>query len=77
MPLSKDTETKKVLKQLKEINLTDNEYKCIRDLIEVLGPFAKVTEYLEGSHYSTMGFMCPAVEKLKNEFAPLVLNKIP
>ncbi|PKY59006.1 hypothetical protein RhiirA4_481407 [Rhizophagus irregularis] len=56
MALSKDTETKKDLKWLKEINLTDDKYKC--------------------SYYSTIGFMCPAVEKLKNEFAPLVLNKI-
>lgn len=74
MALSKDPETKKDLKRLKEINLTDNEYECIRDLIEVLGPFAEVTEYLEGSHYSTMGFMGPAIEKLKKEFAPLASN---
>src|SRR4051812_44890540 len=72
MVLSKDLETKKDLKQLKEINLTDDEYECIKDLIEVLGPFAEVTEYLKSSHYSTMGFMYSAIEKLKKEFAPLV-----
>ncbi|CAB4484562.1 unnamed protein product [Rhizophagus irregularis] len=44
---SKDRDAKEDAKRLKIVNLTNEEWDVIRDLLEILGPFAKLTEKLE------------------------------
>ncbi|CAB5383747.1 unnamed protein product [Rhizophagus irregularis] len=38
--------------------------------LEVLGPFAELTEKLEGTKYATMSYMYPGIAKLKKRFRP-------
>ncbi|GBC39634.2 zinc finger BED domain-containing protein RICESLEEPER 2-like [Rhizophagus irregularis DAOM 181602=DAOM 197198] len=45
--VSKDNNAKEDAKRLNKINLTNNEWDIIRDLLEILGPFAELTEILE------------------------------
>ncbi|RGB33589.1 hypothetical protein C1646_669191 [Rhizophagus diaphanus] len=45
--VSKDPNSKEDVKRLMKINLTNDEWEIIRDLLEVLGPFAELTEKLE------------------------------
>ena len=47
---SKDQNIKKDAKKLQKINLTNDEWEVIRDLLEILGPFAELTETLEGTN---------------------------
>src|SRR5262249_33066183 len=54
---SKDQNSKDDTKRLTKINLTNDEWEIIRDLLEILGPFAKLTETLEGTKYATMSFV--------------------
>ncbi|RGB23335.1 hypothetical protein C1646_677191 [Rhizophagus diaphanus] len=44
---SKDPNSKEDAKRLMKINLTNDEWEIIGDLLEVLGPFTKLTEKLE------------------------------
>ncbi|PKY57950.1 hypothetical protein RhiirA4_430514 [Rhizophagus irregularis] len=53
-----------------KINLTNDEWEIIGDLLEVLGPFAELTEKLEGTKYATMSYMYPGIAKLKKHFRP-------
>jgi hypothetical protein len=68
---SKDRNAKDDAKRLKKINLTSNEWDAIRDLIEILGPFAELTEKLEGTKYTTMSYIYPGITKLKKLFHPV------
>ncbi|EXX65112.1 hypothetical protein RirG_136420 [Rhizophagus irregularis DAOM 197198w] len=45
--MGKDNNAKEDAKRLNKINLTNNEWDIIRDLLEILGPFAELTEILE------------------------------
>jgi hypothetical protein len=65
---SKDRDAKEDAKRLKKINLTNDEWDAIRDLLEILGPFAELTERLEGTKYATMSYIYPGVTKLKKLF---------
>ncbi|GBC12604.1 zinc finger BED domain-containing protein 1-like [Rhizophagus irregularis DAOM 181602=DAOM 197198] len=67
---SKDRNAKDDAKRLKKINLTNNEWDAIRDLLEILGPFAELTERLEGTKYATMSYIYPGITKLKKLFHP-------
>ena len=44
-------------KRLKDINLTDDEWQAIGKLVIILKDFARVTEYLGGSNYTTISLM--------------------
>ncbi|PKY28227.1 hypothetical protein RhiirB3_390894 [Rhizophagus irregularis] len=48
-----DKQAKKDGKQLKDINLTEDEWNAISELISILEPFANATELLGGSQYVT------------------------
>ncbi|PKC02735.1 hypothetical protein RhiirA5_380742 [Rhizophagus irregularis] len=65
---SKDPNSKGDAKRLMKINLTNDKWEIMRDLLEVLGPFAELTEKLEGTKYATMSYMYPGIAKLKKRF---------
>src|SRR3954463_12813601 len=67
---SKDCNVKEDAKRLQKINLTNEEWDVIRDLLEILGPFAELTEKLEGTKYETISYIHPGITKLKNRFQP-------
>ncbi|CAB5197670.1 unnamed protein product [Rhizophagus irregularis] len=58
---SKDPNSKGDAKRLMKINLTNDKWEIMRDLLEVLGPFAELTEKLEGTKYATMSYMYPGL----------------
>lgn len=51
--------------RLSKINLSEDEWIAIKQLIEVLEPFASGTELLEGSKYATISFMYNAITEIK------------
>ncbi|GES83504.1 zinc finger BED domain-containing protein 4-like [Rhizophagus clarus] len=70
--VSKDRNAKDDAKRLMKINLTDDEWNTIRDLLEILGPFAELTEKLEGTKYATMSYIYPGIARLKKRFRPTI-----
>src|SRR3954447_15293866 len=68
--VNKDQNSKEDAKRLTKINLTNNEWEVIRDLLEILGPFAELTETLKGTKYATMSYIYPGIAKLKKCFCP-------
>ena len=67
---SKDHNAREDAKRLKTINLTNDEWDVITDLLEILGPFAELTEILEGTKYATISYIHPGITKLKNKLRP-------
>lgn len=65
--MSRDSDpiTRKDGKRLGKINLSDDEWMAIKQLIKILEPFASGTELLEGSKYATISFMYDAIAELK------------
>jgi hypothetical protein len=53
-------------KRLREINLNEDEWNTIKQLIKILEPFASGTELLEGSNYATISFMYDAIAEITN-----------
>ncbi|CAB4484925.1 unnamed protein product [Rhizophagus irregularis] len=74
--VSKDNNAKEDAKRLNKINLTNNEWDIIRDLLEILGPFAELTEILEGTKYATMSYIYPGIIKLKSMFSPTINSNL-
>jgi hypothetical protein len=66
MSRDSDPTTRKDGRRLSSINLTENEWDAIKQLIKVLEPFASGTELLEGSKYATISFMNDAITNIKN-----------
>ncbi|GBC00939.1 hypothetical protein RclHR1_04000020 [Rhizophagus clarus] len=62
--------SKEDAKRLIKINLINSEWKIIRNLLEILGLFAKLTEKLEDIKYATISYMYPGITKLKKHFCP-------
>jgi hAT family C-terminal dimerisation region len=61
-----DPTTRKDGKRLSEINLVEEEWVAIKQLIKILEPFASGTELLEGSKYATISFMYDAITEITN-----------
>ncbi|CAB4418984.1 unnamed protein product [Rhizophagus irregularis] len=61
-----DPTTRKDGKRLREINLNEDEWDAIKQLIKILEPFASGTELLEGSNYATISFMYDAITEITN-----------
>ncbi|CAG8852558.1 42040_t:CDS:1, partial [Gigaspora margarita] len=55
---------RKDAKRLKEIQLIENEWDLMRDIVNILGPFFEVTEVLGGSEYATFSYMIPSILEL-------------
>ncbi|CAG8786694.1 3706_t:CDS:2, partial [Racocetra fulgida] len=62
--------TKKDGKCLEKINLASKEWSIIEDIMPILGQFAEAIEKLEGSKYSTVSYMYPAIQKIKSNLSP-------
>ncbi|GBC16358.2 zinc finger BED domain-containing protein 1-like [Rhizophagus irregularis DAOM 181602=DAOM 197198] len=74
--VNKDNNAKEDAKRLNKINLTNNEWDIIRDLLEILGPLAQLTEILEGTKYATMSYIYPDIIKLKSMFSPTINSNL-
>jgi hypothetical protein len=61
-----DPTTRKDGQRLAEINLLKEEWDAIKQLIEILQPFASGTQLLEGSKYATISFMYDAITEITN-----------
>ena len=61
-----DPTTRKDGRRLSKINLNEEEWDAIKQLIKVLEPFALGTQLLEGSKYVTISFMYDAITEIKN-----------
>lgn len=44
--------------------LSNEEFKVVQALVELLYPFDKATEILSGSNYATLSIMVPTIEEL-------------
>ena len=68
--IDSDKQAKKDGKRLKDINLTEDEWNAINELIPILEPFANATELLGGSQYATVSFMYPAINVITKGVKP-------
>jgi hypothetical protein len=62
-----DRDSKKDSKRLKEIMITTQEWDLIRNLVDILEPFAEATDYLGGSSYCTYSIINPLIEEIKEK----------
>ena len=61
-----DPITRKDGRRLSKINLNEEEWDAIKQLIKVLEPFASGIQLFEGSKYVTISFMYDAITEIKN-----------
>ncbi|CAG8489150.1 22907_t:CDS:2, partial [Cetraspora pellucida] len=61
LSVSSTSEARKDARRLKEIQLTDNEWDLMQDIVNILGSFFEVTELLGGSEYVTFSYMIPSI----------------
>jgi len=61
--------TKNDGKRLSKINLNEDEWSAIKQLIKILEPFASGTKLLEGSKYATINFMNDVIAKIKKRIS--------
>ncbi|PKC69952.1 hypothetical protein RhiirA1_502946 [Rhizophagus irregularis] len=66
MSRDSDSMTRKDGQRLSKINLSNDEWIAIKQLIDVLEPFASATKLLEGSKYATISFMNDVITAIKN-----------
>ncbi|CAG8541975.1 8817_t:CDS:2, partial [Ambispora leptoticha] len=59
---------------LKSLMITEEEWRVLEELTVLLAPFAKITELLGGSNYSTLSFMWPAITTLTRNCEPISAN---
>ncbi|CAG8560195.1 17814_t:CDS:2, partial [Cetraspora pellucida] len=64
LTISTAPDARKDAKRLKEIQLTDDEWNLMKDLVNILGPFCEVTEVLGGSEYISISYIVPSILKL-------------
>jgi hypothetical protein len=66
--MSRDSDplTRKDGRRLCKINLNDDEWTAIKQLIKILEPFASGTKLLEGSKYATISFIYDVVTEIQN-----------
>jgi len=62
----KDLITQKDKKRLSEINLIEDEWVVIKQLIKILESFASETELFESSKYVTISFIYDAITEITN-----------
>src|SRR5215213_212555 len=70
MLIDPDPSTRRDGKQLKSINLTEDEWQEISKLVKVLKDFAKATEYLGGSKYTTISLMYSVLVIISQKLLP-------
>ncbi|CAG8839212.1 28333_t:CDS:1, partial [Gigaspora margarita] len=60
--------------RLKSLMIIKEEWMVLEELIMILALFAKITELLGSSNYSTLSFMWPAITTLTRNCEPLSMN---
>ena len=70
MSTQSDADTKKDLKRLKEIMLSDDEWKLMKQLTKLLQLFYDATKLLGGEKYATASFMYYVVATLQTKVIP-------
>ncbi|CAB4386300.1 unnamed protein product [Rhizophagus irregularis] len=70
MLIDPDASTRRDGKRLKKINLTENEWQKISKLIIILEDFARATEYLGGSKYTTISLMYSVLTIINQKILP-------
>ena len=76
MSTESDEDTKKDLKRLKEIILSDDEWELMQQLTKLLQPFYDATKLLGGEKYATASFMYYVVATLQVKVFPTGIEKI-
>ena len=74
LSLEDDSESKKDCKKLKNRNLQDYEWDFLNQLIEIFIPIEEATEWLGGQKYCTLSLMYPAINTLKFDYIPDLLE---
>ena len=69
-----DSDSKKDYKRLKQIMLEEKEWDVIKDLIPVLKPFAKTTNYLGNNKYCTYNLIVLILFEIIKQFKSLTKN---
>src|SRR5437764_15278268 len=69
-----DPDSKRDYKKLRQIMLEEDEWDVIKDLIPVLKPFAKATDYLGGNKYCTYSMMVPTLLVIIKQLKLLIEN---
>lgn len=70
MMIDPDPSTKYDGRRLRNINLTEEEWQAIGELIIILEDFAEATEYLGGSKYTTISLMYSILEIISQKLLP-------
>ncbi|CAB5194235.1 unnamed protein product [Rhizophagus irregularis] len=65
---AKDNNVKKDGRRLKSINLTEEEWTFMEELVDLLGLFEEATTFLSGSTYATLSLMHPTISTIKSIF---------
>ena len=76
MSTQSDADTKKDLKRLKEIMLSDDEWKLMKQLTKLLQPFYDATKLLGGEKYATASFMYYVVATLQVKVFPTEIETV-
>ncbi|CAG8798897.1 14779_t:CDS:1 [Gigaspora margarita] len=71
LTVSTTSEARKDAKRLKQIQLTEDEWDLMKDLVEILGPFYETTEALGGSEYITISYMFLSILALMQNLTSL------
>ncbi|CAB4408920.1 unnamed protein product [Rhizophagus irregularis] len=65
---NRDNNVKKDGRRLKSINLTEEEWTFMEELVDLLGLFEEATTFLSGSTYATLSLMHPTISTIKSIF---------
>ncbi|CAG8732827.1 2719_t:CDS:2, partial [Racocetra persica] len=69
-----DSNIHKDANRLKSMMITEDEWIVLEELTMLLALFAEITELLDGSNYSTLSFLWPAITILTQNCALLVVS---
>ncbi|CAB4407317.1 unnamed protein product [Rhizophagus irregularis] len=65
---NRDNNVKKDGRRLKSINLIEEEWTFMEELVDLLGLFEEATTFLSGSTYATLSLMHPTISTIKSIF---------
>ena len=65
---NRDNNVKKDGRRLKNINLTEEEWTFMEELVNLLGLFEEATTFLSGSTYATLSLIHPTISTIKSIF---------
>jgi hypothetical protein len=74
MELDTDREVKKDAKKLKSFLLSDEEWKLIEELVNILSHFDTITTTLSGKNFVTLSLIFPLISYLKKMLSNILIN---